>query len=126
MLTNQPTRPSATGITGLPRAAFSEAQRIVGNEYTENVMAKRQPASKPRWTDDKAELARFDRLGLLALIQDLYAAHSRHARQEARRHRLFRQLHHAVMQDQCGAARSDTSGGQRLGKRVRAKDNQSF
>jgi hypothetical protein len=30
------------------------------------------------------------------------------------------------MQDQCGAARSDTSGGQRLGKRVRAKDNQSF
>jgi hypothetical protein len=38
-------------------------------------MAKRQAASKPTWTDVKAELARFDRPGLLALIQDLYAAH---------------------------------------------------
>jgi hypothetical protein len=38
-------------------------------------MAKRQPASKPTWTDVKAELASFDRLGLLGLIQDLYAAH---------------------------------------------------
>ena len=37
-------------------------------------MAKRHPASKPTWTDVKAELARFDRPGLLALIQDLYAA----------------------------------------------------
>jgi hypothetical protein len=38
-------------------------------------MARRQPASKPSWTDVKAELATFDRLGLLGLIQDLYAAH---------------------------------------------------
>jgi hypothetical protein len=37
-------------------------------------MAKR-PASKPTWTDVKAELASFDRLGLLGLIQDLYTAH---------------------------------------------------
>ena len=38
-------------------------------------MARRQPASKPSWTDVKAELANFDRLGLLGLIQDLYTAH---------------------------------------------------
>jgi hypothetical protein len=38
-------------------------------------MARRPPVSKPTWTDVKAELARFDRPGLLALIQDLYAAH---------------------------------------------------
>ena len=38
-------------------------------------MARHQPASKPTWADVKAELARFDRPGLLALIQDLYAAH---------------------------------------------------
>jgi hypothetical protein len=37
-------------------------------------MARSQPASKPTWTDVKAELASFDRLGLLGLIQDLYAA----------------------------------------------------
>jgi hypothetical protein len=30
--------------------------------------------SEPTWTDVKAELASFDRLGLLGLIQDLYAA----------------------------------------------------
>src|SRR5438874_9425397 len=38
-------------------------------------MARRQLASKPAWTDVKAELASFDRLGLLDLIRDLYAAH---------------------------------------------------
>jgi hypothetical protein len=38
-------------------------------------MARRQPSSKPSWTDVKAKLANFDRLGLLGLIQDLYAAH---------------------------------------------------
>jgi hypothetical protein len=38
-------------------------------------MTKRQPASKPTWTDVKAALARFDRQGLLGLIQDLYTAH---------------------------------------------------
>src|SRR5215467_14412806 len=36
-------------------------------------MAK--PASKPTWTDVKTALASFDRLSLLGLIQDLYAAH---------------------------------------------------
>jgi hypothetical protein len=38
-------------------------------------MPKRQPTSKPGWTDVKAALRSFDRLGLLGLIQDLYAAH---------------------------------------------------
>ena len=38
-------------------------------------MARHQPASKPSWTHVKAELANFDRPGLLGLIQDLYAAH---------------------------------------------------
>ena len=38
-------------------------------------MPRRQPASKATWADVKAELATFDRPGLLALIQDLYAAH---------------------------------------------------
>jgi hypothetical protein len=38
-------------------------------------MARRQPRSQPSWTDVKTELASFDRLGLLGLIQDLYAAH---------------------------------------------------
>src|SRR6476646_11703592 len=38
-------------------------------------MARRQPASKPSWTDVKVKLASFDRLGLLGLIQDLYTAH---------------------------------------------------
>jgi hypothetical protein len=38
-------------------------------------MASHQPASKPTWTDVKAELANFDRLGLLGLIQDLYLAY---------------------------------------------------
>ena len=38
-------------------------------------MARRQPVSKPSWTDVKAKLASFDRLGLQGLIQDLYAAH---------------------------------------------------
>ena len=37
-------------------------------------MAKRQSKSQPMWTDVKAKLAGFDRLGLLGLIQDLYAA----------------------------------------------------
>ncbi len=37
-------------------------------------MARRQPASNPTWADVKAELATFDRPGLLALIQDLYTA----------------------------------------------------
>jgi len=61
------------GIIGLRRAVFSEPQPYP-NEY-EHSMARRPPASKPTWTDVKAELAKFDRPGLLALIQDLYAAY---------------------------------------------------
>lgn len=38
-------------------------------------MAKRQSESKATWTDVKAALASFDRLGLLGLIHDLYAVH---------------------------------------------------
>ena len=38
-------------------------------------MAKRQSKSQPTWSDVKTKLARFDRAGLLSLIQDLYAAH---------------------------------------------------
>jgi hypothetical protein len=37
-------------------------------------MAKRRPQSQLTWTDVKAKLAGFDWLGLLGLIQDLYAA----------------------------------------------------
>src|SRR5580704_5526366 len=36
---------------------------------------RRRPRSQPAWSDVKAKLATFDRLGLLGLIQDLYAAH---------------------------------------------------
>src|SRR4051794_40255447 len=38
-------------------------------------MAKRSAKSQPTWRDVKAELAGFDKPGLLGLIQDLYAAH---------------------------------------------------
>ena len=38
-------------------------------------MPKRQEGSQPTWTNVKAKLASFDRLGMLGLIQDLYAAH---------------------------------------------------
>ena len=38
-------------------------------------MVRRQSRSKPTWTDVKAKLASFDRIGLLGLVQDLYAAH---------------------------------------------------
>src|SRR5215813_9134901 len=38
-------------------------------------MPRRQEGSQPTWTDVKAKLASFDRLGLLGMIQDLYAAH---------------------------------------------------
>ena len=36
-------------------------------------MTKRTPRSQPKWTDVKAKLASLDRLGLIGLIQDLYA-----------------------------------------------------
>jgi hypothetical protein len=38
-------------------------------------MIKRPSKSQPTWIDVKAKLASFDRTGLLALVQDLYAAH---------------------------------------------------
>ena len=38
-------------------------------------MPRRHERSQLTWTDVKAKLASFDRLGLLGLIQDLYAAH---------------------------------------------------
>ena len=38
-------------------------------------MPRRHERSQPTWTDVKTKLASFDRLGLLGLIQDLYAAH---------------------------------------------------
>jgi hypothetical protein len=38
-------------------------------------MPRRQEGSQPTWTDVKAQLSRFDRPGLLGLIQDLYIAH---------------------------------------------------
>ena len=38
-------------------------------------MTRRQPRSQPTWTDVKAKLASLDRIGLVGLIQDLYAAH---------------------------------------------------
>jgi hypothetical protein len=38
-------------------------------------MRRRQEGSQPTWTDVKAQLSSFDRLGLLGLIQDLYVAH---------------------------------------------------
>ena len=38
-------------------------------------MPRRQEGSQPTWTDVKARLVSFDQLGLLGLIQDLYAAH---------------------------------------------------
>jgi hypothetical protein len=36
-------------------------------------VTKRTPRSQPKWTDVKAKLAPLDRLGLIGLIQDLYA-----------------------------------------------------
>ena len=36
-------------------------------------MTKRNPRSQPAWTEVKAKLAGLDRLGLMGLIQDLYA-----------------------------------------------------
>ena len=34
----------------------------------------RKPKTKPSWSDVKTQLATFDRAGLMALVQDLYAA----------------------------------------------------
>ena len=37
-------------------------------------MMKRPPQSQPKWTDVKAKLTSLDRIGLIGLVQDLYAA----------------------------------------------------
>jgi hypothetical protein len=37
-------------------------------------MTKRPPQSLPKWTDVKAKLTSLDRMGLIGLVQDLYAA----------------------------------------------------
>jgi hypothetical protein len=37
-------------------------------------MTKRHPLSQPAWKEVKAKLADFDRMGLIGLIHDLYAA----------------------------------------------------
>jgi len=63
--TNQPRKRSATGITGSRGAVFSE----------QLVCQSADEGSQPAWTDVKAQLSSFDRLGLLGLIQDLYVAH---------------------------------------------------
>jgi hypothetical protein len=55
-------KPSATGTTGWLRATSSDL-----------MPAPRQ--SKTTWADVRANLASFDRKGLLDLIHDLYAAH---------------------------------------------------
>jgi hypothetical protein len=68
--------PLAIGIIGWHRDIFSDA--YVPNHWqaikTEQTMTRRHPHSQPTWTDVKAKLAGFDRLGLLGLIEDLYVA----------------------------------------------------
>src|SRR5580698_5335051 len=69
--TNQPPKRSATGITGFLRATFSNVRF---HHKIARTMPRTSPKSQPTWTDLKAQLAGFDRKGLLGLIQDLYAA----------------------------------------------------
>ncbi|HWI67405.1 MAG TPA: hypothetical protein VNS88_03365 [Nitrospiraceae bacterium] len=38
-------------------------------------MTKRSPRTQPKWADVKAKLASLDKIGLIGLVQDLYAAH---------------------------------------------------
>src|ERR1044072_985835 len=75
MRTNQPGKRSAIGITGSHGAVFSEAGQLIGQRIYQAHMPRRQERSQPTWTDVTAELAGFDRLALLGLIQDLYAVH---------------------------------------------------
>ena len=37
-------------------------------------MTKRSPRTQPKWADVKAKLASLDKIGLIGLVQDLYAA----------------------------------------------------
>jgi hypothetical protein len=38
-------------------------------------MTKRSPRTQPKWADVKAKLASLDKMGIIGLVQDLYAAH---------------------------------------------------
>lgn len=38
-------------------------------------MTKRSPRTQPKWADVKAKLTSLDKIGLIGLVQDLYAAH---------------------------------------------------
>lgn len=38
-------------------------------------MTKRSPRTQPKWAGVKAKLASLDKIGLIGLVQDLYAAH---------------------------------------------------
>ena len=61
----------------VPRHGISAKCRPTANAGTSKIktsMAKRQGKVRPSWENVKAELARFDRAALLALLQDLYAA----------------------------------------------------
>ncbi len=40
-----------------------------------NAHDETDPRSQPKWTDVKAKLTSLDRIGLIGLVQDLYAAH---------------------------------------------------
>src|SRR5260370_36994502 len=48
--------------------------QVAGTSRIKTSMAKRQGKVRPFWENVKAELARFDRAALLALVQGLYAA----------------------------------------------------
>ena len=62
----------AVTVRGRTRQGTTTPARSVKSN---RLMVTRQSKSQPSWTDVKAKLASFDRKGLLALIQDLYAAH---------------------------------------------------
>ena len=60
------------GCAGLHSLRPNESS---ATDYIEHIMPRRQAGSQPTWTDVKAKLANFDRLGLVGLIRDLYTAH---------------------------------------------------
>jgi hypothetical protein len=53
--------------------AESRVPRLLQPRWS-TIITKRIPPSKPTWAAVKAQLAGFDRAGLIGLIQDLYAA----------------------------------------------------
>ncbi len=79
--TNPLPKQSVIGITGSLGATSSKSRgpaplvlSFAGSIELNRAMASRKKP-QPTWTDVKTKLASFDRKGLLALIQDLYAAH---------------------------------------------------